>query len=148
MTYEKDEDNTVQAAQHNQETENEAVGYKRPPRHSRFVAGKSGNPRGRPKGSKNLDTIYKDVLARTVAVQTESGRKRIPLLEAILLATGQKALKGDTNATKLMLDLKQRMVEATSTESLTPTRQDDESIIDAFLKRQQQADLEKKEHDE
>ena len=34
-----------------------AVGYKKPPLHTRFKKGQSGNPRGRPKGSKNFSTL-------------------------------------------------------------------------------------------
>ena len=45
-----------------------AVGNKRPPLHSRFQRGKSGNPSGRPKGRTNFDTtllkeFYKPVSA-------------------------------------------------------------------------------------
>jgi hypothetical protein len=34
----------------------ERVGYGRPPLATRFRAGQSGNPRGRPKGARNLST--------------------------------------------------------------------------------------------
>jgi hypothetical protein len=33
------------------------VGYGKPPPHSRFVKGQSGNPRGRPPGAKNMKTL-------------------------------------------------------------------------------------------
>ncbi len=32
------------------------VGYCKPPKRTRFQPGQSGNPRGRPKGTKNLKT--------------------------------------------------------------------------------------------
>lgn len=38
------------------------VGYGRPPTHTRFQPGKSGNPNGRPKGSKNTKTILMEEL--------------------------------------------------------------------------------------
>ena len=38
------------------------VGYGKPPRHSRFVKGRSGNPRGRPPGTKNLKTLLSEAL--------------------------------------------------------------------------------------
>ena len=39
-----------------------AVGFGKPPMHTRFKPGQSGNPRGRPKHSRNLKTIIQEVL--------------------------------------------------------------------------------------
>jgi len=33
------------------------VGYRKPPGHTRFTKGRSGNPRGRSPGAKNLKTL-------------------------------------------------------------------------------------------
>ena len=51
------------------------VGYKRPPLHTRFRKGQSGNPRGRPRGSKNFSTLLTEALNEPVVV-TEDGRRR------------------------------------------------------------------------
>ena len=46
------------------------VGYRNPPKRHQFPKGKSGNPNGRPKGSKGLKTDLKQVLGtiRTIVV--------------------------------------------------------------------------------
>src|SRR6185437_10919636 len=44
------------------------VGYGRPPRATQFAAGKSGNPRGRPKGSRTVGAILQDILSQKIAV--------------------------------------------------------------------------------
>jgi len=51
------------------------VGYGKPPTETRFVKGKSGNPSGRPKGTKNAATIFRDVTRQTIRV-TENGIPR------------------------------------------------------------------------
>ena len=40
------------------------VGYRRPPRHSRFQPGQSGNPRGRPRGVKSLSVIVRKIVGQ------------------------------------------------------------------------------------
>jgi hypothetical protein len=59
------------------------VGYGRPPKATQFAAGKRGNPKGRPKGSRTVGAILQDILSQKIAV-TENGKtRRIPTLEAM-----------------------------------------------------------------
>ena len=60
------------------------VGYGKPPRDACFKKGQSGNPKGRPPGSKNLATLLSDALNNPVMV-TENGRRRkITKREAVI----------------------------------------------------------------
>jgi hypothetical protein len=58
-------------------SEDDKVGYKRPPRHSRFRPGQSGYPRGRKKGVRNLRTDVKATLASSVALNERGKPKRV-----------------------------------------------------------------------
>jgi len=91
------------------------VGYRRPPRHSRFQPGQSGNPRGRPRGVKSLSDIVRKIVGQKVTV-TENGRvRRVPRLEAILLRAAGEASRGDARALRLLLQLTERYGESAQT---------------------------------
>lgn len=81
------------------------VGYRKPPRHSQFKPGRSGNPRGRPKAAKGLQTIVRDTLSQKVAVRTATGTKRISKIEAILQKTLELAMKGNPRALAELIKL-------------------------------------------
>jgi hypothetical protein len=51
------------------------VGYGKPPRRNQFPKGQSGNPKGRPRHSKNVATLAREALYAQVEV-TENGRRR------------------------------------------------------------------------
>lgn len=87
------------------------VGYKRPPVASQFKKGASGNPKGRPKGTQNFKTDLKETLARPVQV-TEAGRSRsMSTQRAGLERLREKALRGDDRALDRLLQLAERHAE-------------------------------------
>jgi hypothetical protein len=75
------------------------VGYRNPPVHSQFPKGRSGNPGGRKKDSRNFRTVLEEVMAREVE---QPGKNRpIPLIEALLLKLADCGLKGDWKAIQI-----------------------------------------------
>jgi hypothetical protein len=82
------------------------VGYRKPPKHSRFIPGQSGNPKGRPSGTKNLATDLAEELSETITV-TEGGQPMVVTKQrAFIKATVAKAMKGDVRAAALLLNMK------------------------------------------
>jgi hypothetical protein len=81
------------------------VGYGKPPKQTQFEKGKSGNPSGRPKGSKNSFLAVQRVLNRNVQITIEGKRKKVPLSEAVAMSMSQKALAGDHRAATSLLKL-------------------------------------------
>jgi hypothetical protein len=79
------------------------VGYCRPPKRGRFKPGQLGNPKGRPKGRKNIRAIFEETLYKPVTV-TENGRKsKVPAIKALLLRLLNKSLEGDLRALDKLL---------------------------------------------
>jgi hypothetical protein len=96
------------------------VGYGKPPPHTRFKKGESGNPTGRPKGSKNLTTLLDKELKQRVVV-TENGRRRsITKQEALVKHLVNKAVSGDRPLMQMLLD-EIRLLEARATSSPSGT---------------------------
>ena len=81
------------------------VGYGSPPRHTRFKPGRSGNPKGRPKGSKNVATLLERALTERVII-TENGKRRsISKLEASFKQLVNLAASGDLAAMRQLYTL-------------------------------------------
>jgi Family of unknown function (DUF5681) len=74
------------------------VGYGKPPIETRYKPGTSGNPNGRPKGRGNLKHAAQGVFTSTVLVREGGKARRVTRLEALLLTTMERGLKGNDRA--------------------------------------------------
>lgn len=69
---------------------------------TKFKPGESGNPAGRPKGSRNLSTILREMLEEEIEVTTESGKEKKKLQDVMIRRLLKAATKsGDLKPTEL-----------------------------------------------
>ena len=107
----------------------DAIGYGRPPKHSRFKPGRSGNPRGRPRKTRSIESMIKRELDQTVKI-TEGGRElRISKREAIIKQFVNRAIKGDPKPLQLMLAHFEKHKDI---EPFTATEADDAELLKAL----------------
>lgn len=107
-----------------------SVGYGKPPRKNRFQPGHSGNPKGRPKGTKNTTTLLRQVLDSKIELRTGGRPRKISVREGILTRIAERALKGDTKSATFVLQLYD-MPDSAQDASVTAT--EEQEIIDSYL---------------
>jgi Family of unknown function (DUF5681) len=79
------------------------VGYCRPPVHSRFKDGESGNEKGRPKGRRNVKKELEEIVNKKFKVREGETEHKLSLLGANVLTHGVKGARGDVRSASLFL---------------------------------------------
>jgi len=113
-----------------------SVGYGRPPTHTRFKKGRSGNPRGRPKGARKLSTVLNEALQKKVAVR--NGRAPMRAKDILVQNLLAAALMNDLKAVDRLLRLAEKCGELDPDQEAAPARQltaDDKKLISDFAER-------------
>ena len=114
------------------------IGYRRPPPNTQFKKGASGNPKGRPKGSKNFLTLLEQELAQKIFVNENGRRKTVTRMQAMVKRMVAGALQGDPKAVLTLVDILRRTgaIEQPAAADLLPA--DYESILDSYVKARTQ----------
>ncbi len=113
----------------------EKVGPGKPPRHSRFKPGQSGNPYGRPKGSKNFATILQQQLMKKVTITVDGKPKRMAVQEVIARRLANDSMKGTTKAMELLIRLTSKTEESDGKRVASETVLPDKDALRRIHKR-------------
>ncbi|MEP3856621.1 MAG: DUF5681 domain-containing protein [Porticoccus sp.] len=81
------------------------VGYGKPPKKYQFKPGKSGNPKGRPKESKNLSTDISEEMSEMIQLSESGKTKSTSKQRAMIKALCSRALKGNVPAITTLVKL-------------------------------------------
>ena len=113
------------------------VGYRKPPKSTRFKKGRSGNPRGRPKRALNVKAELLAELAETILIREQGKQKKVNKLRAGFKAQAAKAVQGDTKAIAFLASTLIRLFDPDRPEQEQQTFDEGNlAIIEAFLKHQ------------
>jgi hypothetical protein len=113
------------------------VGYGKPPKHTRFKEGHSGNSRGRPRGTKNLKTDLMEELSERISVSEGGKPKKLSKQRALVKSLTAKAIKGDARAISILVNLMVRVLALVEEErEVDLISEDDMAILENFIARQ------------
>ncbi len=126
-----------------------SVGYGKPPAHSRFKKGTSGNPRGRPKGRLDFATVLLKTLREKVVINENGRRTIITKLEASVKQLVNKAAAGDLRALSHLIGITLTAEQSAAEEMVAQEvlSEIDKKVMFNILKRYDQSLKEAVEHE-
>jgi hypothetical protein len=125
-----------------EDSEDYEVGYGKPPKHTRFQPGRSGNPRGRPKGTKNLKTDLIEELGERILVREGEQARHVSKQRAVVKTLMARTLKADTRAASLLLSMMMKLLDTgeAAEDIAEPLHEDELEILKTFEARLRQSD--------
>lgn len=118
---------------------NYEVGYGKPPKHTRFTKGQSGNRKGRPKAARNLKAQVLQELEERITVREGTLERPITKQRAVIKAIVAKAIKGDMRAAHLLLNMVIPLQDAAAAQtSAAELTQDDKKLVELLIEYQKE----------
>lgn len=119
------------------------IGYRRPPKGGQFKKGQSGNPSGRPKGSKNFLTLLEQELDQKISVNENGRKKEITRMQAVVKRLVADTLQGNQRTLMTMVEIMRRhgKFDETDTEEMLPG--DYSAILDSFMAKREKSSSKK-----
>jgi hypothetical protein len=120
-----------------------SVGYGKPPAHTRFTSGKSGNPKGRPKRIRNLRTVVEDTLNERITIREGERSRTVTKRDALVLTLLNGALKSDARSVTAFVILLRSLglvTDQAEPDAKTPLTADDAALLSDFLQRHAEND--------
>jgi Family of unknown function (DUF5681) len=125
------------------------VGRGRPPLHTRFKKGQSGNPRGPRRRPKDLPALLVAALNEPVVVTANGEPRQITKREAVIAQLVDKSTGADLRATKTLIDMLKDIEKRGGTAPLptaVPLAPADEEVVENLLARLRRAESAKIHH--
>jgi hypothetical protein len=115
------------------------AGYKRPPKHSQFKPGQSGNPRGRRRHVRNFKTDLLEELREQITIRENGRERRISKQRAFVKALVTAAIKGDMRAANAIVSFRTRLAgDHEADDPKQTSASDDIDIVEAFIARERE----------
>ena len=118
---------------------NSSVGYGRPPVHTRFKPGQSGNPKGRRKGQSNVRTVLAETLNQRITIREGDRTRSVTKLDGVILTMVSGALKADAKAQAALITMMRSagmIGEVPEVADAQPFTANDDAVLADFLRRQ------------
>ena len=92
-------------------TDSNESGYGKPPKHSRFQKGQSGNVKGRPKGHGSIKShrMLEKILSKEVSIIEDGKKIKITMVEALERRVITEAINGNYRAMNLVFQVMTKM---------------------------------------
>jgi Family of unknown function (DUF5681) len=121
----------------NKKTDSAPVGYKQPPTHLQFQPGQSGNPNGRPKGTRNFKSDLRDELSETISFREGNREVSISKQRALIKRLVASAIDGDARSIATLMSFCARAFgEDNDDQQQAP---EDREIVQAFKRHRKSA---------
>ena len=111
---------------------NYLVGYGKPAKAAQFKKGRSGNPRGRPKGKRSLVTVLQQTLNEKVVIEEKGKKRTVTNLEAAIRRQVKKATAGDMHAFRAVSALTLSAEDAAQPETSADLAEQDRKVLEGL----------------